>query len=584
MNRITLITGILLVTAFIFSCGDEPDDDPAIDADNTCGGSLLNSSVDFCYAEEIFKKCDGRIYNPLDSFCYNNKVYGRCGGIKLNIATDFCYGDMVYAKCNGIDFNPLNFYCDMLTTPNKVSAYKKCSGVAYDDRVSFCDTSTTPNKVYDRCGSDNREYDPLEYFCYYGSDSKILEKKCDGMVFDRSSSFCFGNNIYDLCGNNKYDPLNSFCYNDVVYTRCGGMEYDGVSYFCDRGTLYPKCNKSTFNPLTELCRGNLVVPKKTCGSGFYDDSKYFCDMTSGKIYELCNTEIYAFDKNFCYENKLYPKCQNGDEDIDTDGITEEYNPYKKGCFEKKLYPVCGADGVLGICVQGTVLRCKQAGGSGEEYTVKPYPGMKCLDSSDRYNSKYLKYFTGEYRGKIVGDITYGSRSYSTVQIGEQVWMAENLANVSGYLFYWGGDTGACKGCLDDKNNTLTTVSHANRKGSCPNGWRVPSSKDWQDLVRYAGGDIIAGNRLKSTSDWGQGNGLDNYGFNAKPLQFKADIPSPLSTLNALGAFWWTSTTSAEPNTHMAKFWYVISSDTEAEELAYEKEYFQFSVRCLQNIE
>ena len=588
-TRFTLVAGMLLATAFVFSCGDEPGEEPSSNTENICGGLPFIPSSQFCYAEQSFNKCNGNMYNPLDSFCFGNVLYKKCGGMNWDPIVEFCSpdGKKLYPKCNNNTYNPVDFYCDGST----VTPYMKCNGISYNSN-SFCDS----DKIYEKCSGAT--YTPSTEFCLDG----VPVPKCNGNEFD-SGNFCTSTNEvykkcmhkevcsvrvsapYEICSSTplpsgSYNPLTHFCYSGQggmkLVGKCNGKEYDFETNFCyNGGKIIERCGTLTFDTLTQFCSGSKIERYEYCGSGSssirYNPFIQFC--AGADTLSLCNSEPYNPLQNFCNDNKLYPRCGGKD-----------YIPSDVGCFETKLYPLCTASGTLGICVHNTVLRCKQAGGSGEEYTVKPYPGMKCLDSSDRYNSKYLKYFAGEYRGKIVGDITYGSRSYSTIQIGEQVWMAENLANGNNYLFYWGGDTGACKGCPDDRNNTLTTVSYANRKGSCPNGWRIPSSKDWQDLIRYAGGNIIAGNRLKSTSDWGQGNGLDNYGFNAKPLQFKADIPSPLSTLNALGAFWWTSTTSAEPNTHMAKFWYVISSDTEAEELAYEKEFFQFSVRCLQNIE
>jgi uncharacterized protein (TIGR02145 family) len=59
------------------------------------------------------------------------------------------------------------------------------------------------------------------------------------------------------------------------------------------------------------------------------------------------------------------------------------------------------------------------------------------------------------------------------------------------------------------------------KEAVPSGWHLPSDAEWQELVNFAGGDKIAGKKLKATSGWdsfdGQsGNGTDEYGFAALP--------------------------------------------------------------------
>jgi uncharacterized protein (TIGR02145 family) len=574
------MAGISLAAAFIFSCGNESGDVPANNADNTCGGYSLNSSLNFCYAEQIFAKCNEKTYNPLDNFCYGNtEVRARCGGMTYK-THEFCHDDKLYEKCGDKVFNPSRQFCE----DNQVVERKTCNGEPYNEVDSFC--YDYDRKIYDRCVSPfninpDGEYIPLYDFCYhYDSGNKILERLCGGKAFNPLVGFCFtsgsDSTVHERCGSNNkeiynsgtgtyslsydpnsgvYDPLGKFCYNEKIENKCGGDKYNTDMFFCFGGKIYEKCNNASFNILNFFCNGNKLEAYESCGTTKYNPLDTFCH--DDRLYEKCNTEKYDADSSFCRNNILYRKC-NG----------YPYNPSDQGCFEGKVYNLCklGLEGDLGVCVHNTVLRCKQAG-IGEKYIVRPYPGMECLDVPG-------------HRGKIAGIIKHNGKTYNTVQIGEQVWMAENLDNGGKYLFYWGE---ACAGCLNDNNNTLS-ISYANRQGLCPNGWRVPSSNDWQELIRYAGDSIIAGNRLKSTTDWKKGYGLDNYGFNAKPLQFEANISSPLSNLNAEGAFWWTSTTLSLPDTAMAKFWYVISSDTEAEELAYEKKYFKFSIRCLQNID
>ncbi|MBR6453679.1 MAG: hypothetical protein IKS97_03760 [Fibrobacter sp.] len=131
--------------------------------------------------------------------------------------------------------------------------------------------------------------------------------------------------------------------------------------------------------------------------------------------------------------------------------------------------------------------------------------------------------------------------YKTVGIGGWVWMAENLsygskdtytyeeminAPVTGcYLdsLIWGDDYGMWNYC----------PAELPIQGICPDGWHVPSSYEWRVLSAFVNGlsnatnfveGSFTGPMLKSTSGWPDGkNGLDAYGFGAKPTEGKDEV-------------------------------------------------------------
>jgi len=104
--------------------------------------------------------------------------------------------------------------------------------------------------------------------------------------------------------------------------------------------------------------------------------------------------------------------------------------------------------------------------------------------------------------------------YKTVKIGEQVWMAENLNfECEGSVSYDNDPSNAEKyGRLYDWETAMKV---------CPPGWHLPSKEEWVELVDFAGGEYVAGEKLKATSGWNEfcnngNNGTDNYGFSALP--------------------------------------------------------------------
>jgi len=126
--------------------------------------------------------------------------------------------------------------------------------------------------------------------------------------------------------------------------------------------------------------------------------------------------------------------------------------------------------------------------------------------------------------------------YKTVKIGKQVWMAENLSyNVPDSRFY--DDDPA-----NDKYGRLYSWSDAEE--ACPPGWHLPSDDEWETLVNFAGGDEIAGKKLKAKSGWNDndgksGNGTDDYGFSALPGGY-GDYVNKFSNIGCSGG-WWTAT-------------------------------------------
>ena len=108
--------------------------------------------------------------------------------------------------------------------------------------------------------------------------------------------------------------------------------------------------------------------------------------------------------------------------------------------------------------------------------------------------------------------------YRTVQIGKQIWMADNL-NYDNNEWYAGTDWICFNGISScDKYGRLYIWEQA--KKACPTGWHLPSKAEFEALIDAVGGEDVAGIMLKSTSGWyREGNGLDKYGFSALPGGF-----------------------------------------------------------------
>jgi uncharacterized protein (TIGR02145 family) len=155
------------------------------------------------------------------------------------------------------------------------------------------------------------------------------------------------------------------------------------------------------------------------------------------------------------------------------------------------------------------------------------------------------------------------QDYRWVRIGEQVWMAENLAwlpSVSApdeltygpnqYVYgYTGTQTTEAKAAPEYSGYGVLYSWEAART-ACPRGWRLPTDEDWKALEMNLGmsrkdvdADYIwrqsggVGKKLKAAADWDRkGNGTDSTGFAALPGGFRNDAGG-FEYLGSFGFFW-----------------------------------------------
>lgn len=134
------------------------------------------------------------------------------------------------------------------------------------------------------------------------------------------------------------------------------------------------------------------------------------------------------------------------------------------------------------------------------------------------------------------------RTYKTVVIATQIWMAENLAYLpyisptSKYSF-----TDTCYYLYDyEAYGVLYNWSAA--INACPVGWHLPSDEEWTLLSNYLGGESVAGGKMKTTTGWNRPNEGDTNesGFSALLGGGNFYSSGGLSLAGNYGR-WWTST-------------------------------------------
>jgi len=160
--------------------------------------------------------------------------------------------------------------------------------------------------------------------------------------------------------------------------------------------------------------------------------------------------------------------------------------------------------------------------------------------------------------------------YKTVIIGDQTWMAENLAYLPTvstpdqtspsephhYVYnYFGNNVNESKSANYQNYGVLYNYTAA--LNVCPSGWHLPEDEEWKQLEIFLGmspsdADFDGlrgtgqGYKLKSTYGWnGGGNGSNSSGFNGLPGGVCSD--NGFYLMGNFG-FWWSSTLFPQGNT------------------------------------
>ena len=309
------------------------------------------------------------------------------------------------------------------------------------------------------------------------------------------------------------------CGGDTVGTLRDGLAGEGcsvtdngdgsVSQVCgpDTVTLYKAfCGGKVYDPDSSFCYENSVVAR--CGGESYELSESFCFGDS--IYALCGGDRFAPETEFCYNDSIIPLCNGKSYSLDSS--------------------FCYGDSVVALC------------------------GGKIYDLQDSVcHEERLFGFFEDARDKQL---------YRTVQIGNQIWMAENLnyaypklmlseadstesAGADSISFCYGNDPTNCEtyGRLYTWAAAMDSAAIFSDNGKdcgygktcsptypvcgvCPVGWHLPSKEEWQTLKNFItklfGKIDSVGYALKSTSGWNDfmgsksGNGSDAFGFGTLP--------------------------------------------------------------------
>ncbi|HNS18348.1 MAG TPA: FISUMP domain-containing protein [Bacteroidales bacterium] len=205
----------------------------------------------------------------------------------------------------------------------------------------------------------------------------------------------------------------------------------------------------------------------------------------------------------------------------------------------------------------------------------------------------------------VAPVLYEGQTYSTVQIGDQCWLRENLnvgtminSTSAGYQqqdngiiekYCFGNNEENCAiyGGLYEWPEAMQYVSDEGAQGICPPGWHLPSDGEWSNLNVFLGGSAVAGGKMKSTGTIEAGTGLwhtpnagatNESGFTGFPGGYRDAGGVDFGLLGTYGFFW----SSTQSGTNSAWLRYLATDDATLYRVdnSFDNEWSGYSVRCI----
>ena len=191
--------------------------------------------------------------------------------------------------------------------------------------------------------------------------------------------------------------------------------------------------------------------------------------------------------------------------------------------------------------------------------------------------------------------------YKTVKIGDQLWMAENLAflpavsppsagsNSNPYYYVYGYEGNSVSEAKNSPNYLKYGVLYNWQAATdaCPAGWHLPTDAEWKILEATLGmseADLNAignsrasgevGKKLKSSIDW---NGDNSSGFTALPSGNRHVIDLTFTSQGSNENYWTASSTDSDHAWRRA-----LSSWHNNVDRANEVKGWGYSQRCIRN--
>jgi uncharacterized protein (TIGR02145 family)/fibro-slime domain-containing protein len=246
-------------------------------------------------------------------------------------------------------------------------------------------------------------------------------------------------------------------------------------------TFYQRIAEGEDISASPLSTGLTIATLALCGEVSYNPLTQRCE--NELVETSCGDDWYDNGTHFCFNNEVYKRCGSS-----------SYDPSTQFCHtDNKLYNKCGDS-----LYEPSTEYCSNG-------TVKKYGFV--TDSRD-------------------------GRTYKTIEIGAQIWTAENSNyNAIGSACY---DSYSC--ALYGRLYNWEAAMEA-----CPEGWHLPYNDEWNELITAVGG---SSNAFRSLASWSSPiqTGANTYGFAALPGGHGMSFSGSSYSFLFLGqsGYWWSA--------------------------------------------
>ncbi|MDR2594699.1 MAG: hypothetical protein LBC87_08020 [Fibromonadaceae bacterium] len=489
-----------------------------------------------------------------------------------------------------------------------------CNGVSYDQSLYRCELG----ELIGKCRG-------LDYYVAY-------EQCVDGVVVDNnsnknssSSSLATTSNTFTDTRDGKTYRIETFGSDTwmIENLRFGSGLYnqDGAKTACPSGWRLPYNNELS---ILQSNFGNVYIYNDSlwrAGGVWYVNNGKISTADCGKNYNDFGCTSVGIGSSSCektdpcYYQKYYNIRCVKDQSVATSSSSMKISSSSsKPSSSSVTYTLtCGnvpTSGTEGTAITAPTVTCNgTAVSSGLTWRNVPnwsnpvvgiYNGVSVSVNSGNCSGK-----TATCGGTLIVVVSC-DMNYRTVEIGTQIWMAENLnCDVAGSRCYGEdgvvlplpkhtlSDTEVQANCvkygrLYDWSTAMALPSSCNsssckvgtkHQGICPSGWHIPSRDEWTTLINFVGSG--ANTKLMSTSGWLGSKGTDDYGFSALPGGYYG-ISSQDYYFNYIGekGYWWSS--SEDKDFYDSASGRCMDYYSEDTYYSFSRKSSFFSIRCLQN--
>lgn len=231
-----------------------------------------------------------------------------------------------------------------------------------------------------------------------------------------------------------------------------------------------------------------------------------------------------------------------------------------------------------------------------------------------FNSCILFFIdTGDTTNNLTDSIftdTRDGREYKIIEIGNQVWMAENLAYLPAihkpedlsvdepryYVYdFYGVNPSTAKIHINYETYGVLYNWEAATE-SCPAGWHLPSDAEWDELAEFIDneneklgkddtGAWVISHYLNSTTGWKENSPpieqLDKYYFKSLPAGYRPNYHNGDNYFSAQSemCWFWSDTRKDEEHAYMRAISYYTRAFTRPD---HNKDWLGVSVRCIKD--